>query len=95
MVIMVMVLQRRRSDFKEIKPLHDSDGRLQGTNRENTKPYGNGNGHISARIEKRKKRHLGRMGNVKKVQSHESHVPEESKEEMDIEKHKPCNEDLN
>ena len=32
--------------------------------------YGNGNGQIWARIEKRKRRHLGRMGNVKKVQNH-------------------------
>ena len=38
-----------------------------------------------ARIEKRKWRHLGRMGNIKKVQYHEYHVPEESREEMDVE----------
>ena len=30
-----------------------------------------------AGIEKRKRRHLGKMGNIKKVQNHEYHVPEE------------------
>ena len=38
---------------------------------------------------------LGRMGNIKKVKNHEYHVPEESKEEMDVEKPKRCNEDRN
>ena len=37
-------------------------------------------------IEKRKRRHLGRMGNIKKLQNHEYHVSEESREEMDVEK---------
>ena len=46
----------------------------------------NDNGQIWARIEKRKRRHLGRIGNIKKVQNHEYHVPEESREEMDMEK---------
>ena len=44
--------------------------------------YGNGNGQMWARIEKRKRRHLGRMGNIKKLHNHEYHVPEESREEM-------------
>ena len=35
------------------------------------------------------------MGNIKKVQSQEYHVPEESKEGMDIEKPKQCNEGRN
>ena len=41
------------------------------------------------------RRHLCRMGNVKKVTNHEYHVPEESREEMDVEKPKRCNEDRN
>ena len=45
---------------------------------EKNKPHGNGNGQIWARTEKRKMRHFGRMGNVKKVQNHEYHVPEET-----------------
>ena len=36
---------------------------------------------------------LGRMGNIKEIQNHEYHVPEESKEEKDVEKPKRCNED--
>ena len=40
---------------------------LKYANRENNKPYWNGNGQIWARIEKRKRRHLGRMGNIKKT----------------------------
>ena len=35
------LLQRRRRNFRETKPLHDSDGRLQYSNREKNKPYGN------------------------------------------------------
>ena len=31
----------------------------------NNKPYGNGNGHVWARIEKRNSRNLGKMGNIK------------------------------
>ena len=31
----------------------------------------------------RNERDLGRMGNIKKVQYHEYHVPDESREEMD------------
>ena len=46
----------------------------------------NGNGQIWARIEKRKMQHLGRMGNIKKVQHHEYHVSEESRKEI-----KRCN----
>ena len=42
------------------------------------KPYGNGNGQFWARIEKGKRRHLGRMGNIKKVQNHEYHVSEKA-----------------
>ena len=73
----------------------DDDGRLQCSNREKNKPYGNGNGNIWARIEKRKRRHLARIGNIKKVQNHEYHVPEERREEMDVEKPKRCNDDRN
>ena len=51
-------------------PLSDTDGRLQCANREKNKPHGNGNGQIWARIEKRKRRHLGRMSNDKKIQNH-------------------------
>ena len=51
---------------------------------EKNKPCGNGNGQIWARIEKRKRRHLGRMGNIKKVKNNEYHVPEKSREEMDV-----------
>ena len=69
----------------ETKPLHNSDGRLQCANREKNKPYGNGNGQIWTRIEKRKKRHLGRMGYIKKVPNLEHHVSEESREEIDVE----------
>ena len=47
------------------------------------------------RIEKRKRRHLGRMVNIKKVKNHEYHVPEESREEMDVEKPKRCMENRN
>ena len=54
-------------------------------------PYGRGNGHIWAR----KRRHLGRMGNIKNVQGHKYHVSKESREEMDVEKHKWSNEDRN
>ena len=49
---------------------------------------GNGKGQIWARIDK-----LGRMGNITKVQNHEYYGPEESREEMDMEKPKWCNED--
>ena len=77
-----------------VKPLHDSDGRLQCENRETNKPYGNGNGQIWTRIEKRKRRHLGRMGNIEKVQNHEYDVSEESREETDLEKHERCNDKL-
>ena len=35
------------------------------------------------------------MSNVKKVGNHEYHVPDESREEMDVEKPKRCNEDRN
>ena len=42
-----------------------------------------------------KGRHLGRMGNIKKVQNNEYHVPEENREEMDVEKPKRCNGDQN
>ena len=35
------------------------------------------------------------MGNIKKVQNHEYHVPEECREEMDVENPKRCNEDRN
>ena len=59
---------------------------------EKSKP---GNGKIWARLEKRKRRHLGRMGNIKKEQNHEYHVTEENREEMDVEKPKLCNEDRN
>ena len=62
---------------------------------EKNKPYGNDNGQIWARIENRQRRHLGRMVNIKKVHNHEYHVPEEGKEEMDVEKPKRCNEDRN
>ena len=50
---------------------------------------------IWAQSEKRKRRHLGRIGNAKKVQNYEYHVPEESREEMDLENPKRCNEDCN
>ena len=55
----------------------------------------NGNGQIWTRIEKRKRRHLGRMSIIKKVQNHEYHVPVESREEMDMEKPNQCNEARN
>ena len=74
---------------RETKPLHDSDGRLLCVNREKNKSYGNSNREMWPRIEKRKRRHLG---NIKKVQIHEYHVSEESREEMDKEKPKLCNE---
>ena len=35
------------------------------------------------------------MDNIKKVQNHEYHVPEESREKMDVEKPKRYNEDRN
>ena len=54
----------------------------------NNKPFGNGKGQIRARTEKRK----GRMGNLKKVQNHKDDVSEESRDEMDVEKPKRCNE---
>ena len=38
-----------------------------------------------AQIENGKRRHLERMGNIKKVQNHEYNVSEESREEMDVE----------
>ena len=41
-------------------------------------------GQTWARIEKRKRRHLGRMGNFKKGQTYEYHVPEESREDMNV-----------
>ena len=75
------------------KPLHNSDERLPRANRKKNKPYGNGNGQIWARIEKRKRRHLCTMGNIKKLQNHEYHVSEEKREEMDMKKPKRCNED--
>ena len=40
-----------------------------------------------------RKERVGRTGNIKKVHNHEYHVPEESREEMDVEKPKRCNED--
>ena len=55
----------------------------------------NGNGQIWTRIEKRKRRHLGRMSIIKKVQNHEYHVPGESREKMDMEKPNQCNEGRN
>ena len=60
-----------------------------------THPMETATGKNCARIEKRKKRHLGRMGNTKKVQNNEYRVSEESREEMDTEKPKRCNEDRN
>ena len=53
------------------------------------------NGQIWDRNEKRKRRHLGRMGNIKKVNIHEYHVPEERREEMDVDNPKRCNENRN
>ena len=50
---------------------------------------------IWARIEKRNRRHLGRMGNIKKAQHHKYHDSEESRKEMDVEKPKRCSEDRN
>ena len=42
------------------------------------------------------KRNLCRMSNIKKVQNHEYHVvPEESMEDMSVEKPKQCNDDRN
>ncbi|MEG7522154.1 MAG: hypothetical protein M3H12_03525 [Chromatiales bacterium] len=78
------------------KPIHYTiDGRLQCASRETNKPYGSGNRHIWARNEKRKKRRIGRMGNIKKVQNHECHVSEESRKEMDVEKPKRRNKERN
>ena len=67
----------------QIKPLHYSDGRLQCADRENNKPNGKGNVLIWARIEKEKRRHLGRMCNTKKVKKY----PKESIEKNDYEQH--------
>ena len=55
----------------------------------------NGNGQIWARLVKRKRRHLGRIGNIKNVQNNGFHVPEESRGEMDVEKSKRCDEHRN
>ena len=44
-----------------------------------------------APIETQKVPHLGRMGNIEKVQNHEYHVPEESRKDMDVEKPKLYN----
>ena len=79
----------------ETKPLHDNDGRLQCSNREKKKPCVNGNGQIWVRIEKQKMGYLGRVGNIKKVQNHKYHVSEESREKMDMERPKRCNEGRN
>ena len=59
----------------------------------NNKPCGNGNGQMWARVEKRKRRHLGGMVNIRRVQNHEYNVPDESREGMDKENSKRCNED--
>ena len=40
-------------------------------------------GKYRVQIEKRNRRHLGRMGNMKKAQNQEYHVPKESKQEME------------
>ena len=79
----------------ETKPLNDSDSRLQCANREKNIRYRNGSVQIWARIEKRNRRHLGRMGNIKKAQNHKYHDSEESRKEMDVEKPKRCSEDRN
>ena len=57
------------------------------------KPHRNGNRYSWARIEKRKRRQLGRMGNINKVHNHEYHVSEESMEEIDVGNPRRCNED--
>ena len=43
-----------------------------------TNPMETAMGKFWARIEKGKRRHLGRMGNLKKVRSHEYHVPKKA-----------------
>ena len=58
---------------------HGSDGKLQYSNREKNTPYGNGNGQEATPCT---------MDNMKKIQNHEHHIPEESREEMDLEKPK-------
>ena len=71
--------------LQETKPLHNS-AQIEKT----TKHM-----EIWARTEKQNRRPLGRMGNITKVQNHEYHVSEESKEKMDVEKPKRCREDRN
>ena len=53
--------------YRETKPLHDCDRRLQREYKEKNKLYGNGNGQIWAQIEKRKRRHFCKIGYIKKV----------------------------
>ena len=60
-------------------------GDFKKSKREKKKLNGNGKGQIWARIENRKRRPVGRMDNIKKVQNHEYHVPEDSRYEMDVE----------
>ena len=70
--------------------LHDFDpNRLEKSN------HVNGNGQILIRNKTRKRRHLGRMGNIKKAQNHEYHVSEETRETMNVGKRKRSNEDQN
>ena len=67
-------------------------------NREKNKPYGTLWKRQWANLGSNwetKERRLGRMGNIKKVQNHEYYIPEESREEMDMEEPKYCNEDRN
>ena len=53
--------------------------------------YGNSKGEIWFR----KRRHLGEIGNIKKVENHEYQVSEECMEEMDVETPKLCGENRN
>ena len=76
-------------DFRETNLLHDSDGRLQCSNREKNKPCGNGNGQIWVRIEKRKRRHLGRKGSIKKVQNHEYREKSQTRGRHTCNSHQP------
>ena len=75
-----------------MKPLLNSDGRLHSSNREKNKRYGNGNGQIWAQIEKQE---ATPWQNGQHQENYGYHVPEESREEMGVEKPKRCIEDRN
>ena len=81
---------RRRLKYRQTlgKP---SDGRFQGAIGKRTNPIETATGILG--LELRKER--GDTDNITKVQNHAYHVSEESREEMDMEKPKCCNEDRN